>query len=184
MAGTIRPHLSHAGIYVRDLDRMERFYTDVMGLVVTDRGQGVTFKHNLVFMSSDPGQHHEFVLSDGRPADAAFSTVMQMSFKVGSLDELRAVHRRAVAEPDCGDPVAVDHGNAWSIYFGDPEGNTIEVYLDSPWHVPQPHAARFDIERPSAAIMADTLARIEGQDGFMPREAFAESLRARLEGGN
>ena len=34
----VRPILSHMGIHVQDLSRMEDFYTRVMGLVVTDRG--------------------------------------------------------------------------------------------------------------------------------------------------
>lgn len=28
-----------------------------------------------------------------------------------------------------------NHGNAWSIYFADPEGNRIELYTPSPWYV-------------------------------------------------
>jgi catechol 2,3-dioxygenase len=31
--------LAHMGIYVQDRDRMERFYTEVLGLIVTDQGE-------------------------------------------------------------------------------------------------------------------------------------------------
>ena len=36
----IRARLAHMGIYVQDRDRMEQFYSEVLGLMVTDRGEG------------------------------------------------------------------------------------------------------------------------------------------------
>ena len=61
----------------------------------------------------------------------------QISFTWSSLDDIRdldkKLRRRGVKT------TPIDHGNAWSIYFPDPEGNTIECYLDSPWQVSQPH---------------------------------------------
>ena len=35
----------------------------------------------------------------------------------------------------------LSHGNTLSIYFNDPEGDGIEVFWDTPWHVPQPQGA-------------------------------------------
>jgi catechol 2,3-dioxygenase-like lactoylglutathione lyase family enzyme len=32
----IRARLAHMGIYVQDREKMERFYTEVLGLMVTD----------------------------------------------------------------------------------------------------------------------------------------------------
>ena len=31
--------LTHVGLYVEDMDAMVAFYTDLLGMVVTDRGQ-------------------------------------------------------------------------------------------------------------------------------------------------
>src|SRR5687768_14738326 len=92
-----RPDLKHMGIYVWDLPKMEDFYSYVFGLEVVDRGRGTTFPRDLLFMSGDPTQHHQLVLATGRPADAKFSTVMQMSFLLPTLDGLREVKRRATA---------------------------------------------------------------------------------------
>lgn len=47
--------LSHVGVYVRDLDRMERFYTGFLGFIVTDRGNLGAIR--LVFLSRDPCEH-------------------------------------------------------------------------------------------------------------------------------
>ena len=51
---------SHMGFYVRDLDRMARFYKDVMCFFETDRGDLGAVK--LVFLSRDPSEHHQVVL--------------------------------------------------------------------------------------------------------------------------
>ena len=36
-------------------------------------------------------------------------------------------------------------GDAWSVYSADPEGNGLEAYVDSPWHVAQPHGRPLDL---------------------------------------
>jgi catechol 2,3-dioxygenase len=180
MTTPMRPTLSHMGIFVTDMDRMIRFYTEVLGLSLTDRGRGITFDNDLAFMSSDPEKHHEFVLASGRPRDAAFSTVMQASFAVGCLDDLRAVKAKALSN-GASALRALDHGNAWSIYFKDPEGNTVEVYLDTPFHVPQPHGDPLDLDMSDEEIMRVTEAACRNAPGFMPREDYvrrqAQTLR-------
>jgi catechol-2,3-dioxygenase len=176
MPAPTRPTLSHMGIFVTDLERMLRFYTEVLGLAVTDRGRGISFDNELVFLSSDPERHHEVVLASGRPKEATFSTVMQASFTVGSLDDLRAVKARALANGATA-LRALDHGNAWSIYFKDPEGNTVEAYLDTPFHVPQPHGDPLDLDRTDAEILRTTEAACRNDPGFMPREDYVRRRR-------
>ena len=173
-----RPHLAHIGIFVRDIPTLEAFYTEVFGLVVTDRGVGKTFRNELVFLSGSPEQHHQLVLSSGRGADSP-STVMQMSFKVNDLAELRAVRDKAVAA-GATDFIPLNHGNAWSVYFNDPEGNCIEVYLDSPFHTPQPFGEPLNLEQSDEALIAQTKALIEALSGSMPRAEFVDRMAERL----
>ncbi len=47
---------------------------------------------DLVFLSSDPTEHHQLVLASGRPEAVAFNVINQMSFRVGGLDDLRQLH--------------------------------------------------------------------------------------------
>ena len=176
---TVRPLLSHMGIHVQDLPRMEDFYTKVMGLVVTDRGKAFKFPIDLVFLSSRPDAHHQLVLATGRPMDADYSVINQMSFEVASLDELREMSRR-VQEAGVTDFIGINHGNAWSIYFRDPEGNRIEVYLDSPWHVPQPHGDDLDLDMSDEEVLRKTLDAIKDDPGFMPREEFEAELKRKI----
>src|SRR5690606_16765810 len=112
------PALSHFGISVFDIELMKNFYTKVFGFKVNDEGPGVTFNFRLVFLSSRPDVHHELVLAENRPADCSFSTVMQLSFKVQTLDQLRAV-RRAALDNGARKLRGLNHVNALSIYFDD-----------------------------------------------------------------
>ena len=56
--------LSHMGFYVRDLERMARFYKEVMCFTETDRGDLGAVQ--LIFLSRDPSEHHQVVLATGR----------------------------------------------------------------------------------------------------------------------
>ena len=119
-----RPVLSfsHVGIWVTDLEAMRDFYTDVLGFVVSDRGPiGET---ELVFLTQATSDHHQLVLAKGRPRDLGFTTVNQISYKLDSLATLRDVYAEIRHKP-VKELVQISHGNAWSIYFKDPEGNRI-----------------------------------------------------------
>src|SRR5204863_8631581 len=123
--------LCHIGLYAFDLEKMVEFYSRIFGLVVTDRGHsGRGFE--IAFLSRDPIEHHQIAIAAGRPKDAIHSTINQISFRVPGLEELRQYYPWLVKERvQKLDPR--NHGNAWSIYFADPEGNRVELYCSSPW---------------------------------------------------
>jgi catechol 2,3-dioxygenase len=152
----------------------------VLGLVVTDSGvarSGV----ELTFMSASAGNHHQFVLVAGRPDVSGFNPINQISFMVDSLAELREVHRRAL-DHGATEMRVLSHGNAWSCYFKDPEGNTVETYLDTPFHVPQPHGEPLDLTKSDEEILRETEAACRAAPGFMMMDAFQVSLERRLGG--
>jgi catechol 2,3-dioxygenase len=169
---------SHFGIHVTDVERMMDFYTRVLGLCVTDRG-ALPNGPTLVFLSRDPDQHHQMVLATGRPADRGYNIVNQISFKLPTLGELKAMHAR-VREEGIKEFRVVTHGNAWSVYFADPEGNRVELFVDTPWHTPQPFAEPFDIEAPAATILAATEKLCSSRPGFMSRADWREQQVARM----
>ena len=171
------PVLAHCGIFVRDLDRMSRFYCEVFDLQQTDRGEGITFRFSIAFLSGRADQHHQLALASGRAPDAP-STVMQLSFKVSTIDGLREARRRALARGATG-LRGLNHGNALSIYFADPEENTVEVYLDTPWQVRQPHGDPLDLDQPDDAIWAETERRCRADPTFEPAQAWAARFEAR-----
>jgi len=158
---------SHMGFYVRDLERMARFYKDVMCFFETDRGDLGPVQ--LMFFSRDPTEHHQLILATGRPADLAFNVINQISLRVPDLATLREVRNRVTADPDVTDLQCATHGNAISIYFRDPEGNRLEVFMDMPWYCEQPLREPLDLDRSDDAVMAqvETLAR--SRPGFQSR---------------
>ncbi len=144
--------LGHVGIYADDLMKQRDFYTRVMGLTIADEdleGRG------MVFLSADPvAEHHEFVLVKGRVTSGDAQVIQQISFKVGSIDDMRSFKARIEAE-DLKIERIVSHGNAFGMYFFDPEGNRIEVYYKTGYPVPQPHGDLIDLEQTDAELLAD-----------------------------
>ena len=170
--------LSHFGIHVTDMARMEEFYTRALGLLVSDRG-ALPNGPTLVFLSRDPDEHHQLVLVTGRPPGPGYNVVNQISFKLPTLADLKAAHAR-LKETGHKEFRIVTHGNAWSVYFPDPEGNRVELFVDTPWHTPQPFAEPFDIEAPEDAITAETERICRSRPGFASRAAWRSEQVARM----
>ncbi|WP_028603529.1 VOC family protein [Ottowia thiooxydans] len=170
--------LTHLGLYVRDLDTMVAFYGDLLGMVVTDTGE--LRGSRITFMSRNPDEHHQLVMISGRPDDE-YSPVSQMSFRVKTLEDLQYYHR-AVAKMGLRDLRPSNHGNAWSIYFLDPEGNKVEIYASSPWYVNQPHLQPLDLDAPPDEIRATTEAMVRSDVSFQSRETWQQALSQRLAG--
>lgn len=153
---------SHVGVFVTDLGKMVDFYTRVLGLVVSDRDVRKDGSE-IAFMTLDPREHHQVVFATGRPADLAYNMIQQLSFRAESLAALREKYVALKREPivELG---PISHGNAISAYFRDPEGNRLEVFIDTKWHVPQPCAAPIDL----LASDADIMAFVEHQVAALP----------------
>jgi catechol-2,3-dioxygenase len=152
--------LGHVGIYAQDLMQQRDFYTRVMGLTIADEdleGRG------MVFMSADPvAEHHEFVLIKGRVAADNARVIQQISFKVPSIDALRDFKQRIEAEHLQVERI-VSHGNAFGMYFFDPEGNRIELYYKTGFPVPQPHGDPIDLEQSDDALLSEARALLFSQ---------------------
>ena len=134
-------HLGHAVIVVNDLDQMLAFYSEVLGLQVSDIGTGAgrPGTPRVAFLSSDPPTtHHQLGLLElPRDLDAP-QNVNHLAFEVDSLDALRAVWGRVRGDSRAGglafpSPATAFQGDQWSIRFSDPEGNGVEVYAPTPW---------------------------------------------------
>ena len=176
---------SHVGIYVSNIARMEAFYTRFLGFTVTDRGTLDTPRGdvNLVFLSRDPAEHHQIVLATGRPAEPGFNTINQMSFRVDSLATLRGLYRGMVEGEMCGEMSEVSpacHGNALSVYVRDPEGNRLELFVDTPWYVNQPLRVPFDFSLDDDQLWAWAEAHAKSLPGFKPRALWVQEMSVRM----
>jgi catechol 2,3-dioxygenase len=173
------PRLTHLGVFTDRPDAMQAFYTATLGLVVSDTGMGNYFRRRIIFMTGHALEHHEFVLVAREQGDPPGGALFQISFKVGSLDELRSAVARA-KQAGATDLKLIDHGNSWSAYFRDPDGNRVEVYRDTGWYVPQPYADELDLAADDVHIIQQTALRLSTVPGVVPQHQWSEQIAARL----
>ena len=169
--------LSHVGFYVTDINKMVDFYTRYLGFMVSDRGMRPDGE--IVFMTRDSSEHHQLVFATGRPADLAFNSVNQISFRLDSLQTLRDLHNGLKNEPvKILGPVT--HGNALSSYFLDPEGTRVELLIGTPWYVPQPCRLPVDLALPDAALWASIEQQVRDMPGFMTHADWQRQIEKQL----
>ena len=77
---------------------------------------------------------------------------------------------------------AVSHGTSWSVYFRDPEGNRLELFADTPWHVAQPVRFAVDLSLPEDELIEWTREKIAALPDFQPAKPWFEELAKRLPG--
>jgi catechol-2,3-dioxygenase len=169
---------SHIGLYVSDLPKMAAFYKRALRFTQTDAGDlGST---QLVFLSRDPSEHHQIVLATGKPADMPFNVVNQISFRVPDLATLRRFHERLL-EHGASDMHPVTHGNAVSLYCRDPEGNRLELFMDTPWYCDQPLRQPIDFAESDQTILARAETIAKRLPKFMSRAAWQAEVARRME---
>lgn len=124
MESTFR--LGHVHLKVVDLDLAIEFYTQILGFSVTER------VNTYCFLSYGK-DHHNLAIHSIR-GQAAFPTkntagLYHFAIEVPTFEDFRRVfgvlHRSGIATK------AVNHGISKALYFNDPDGNGIEVFLDT-----------------------------------------------------
>lgn len=160
--------ISHVGIHVFDLEASRGFYTEIVGLAVSD----VNEERGMVFLSSHPDvEHHELLLVGGRETERGSKMLQQISFRVDSLESLLAYRDRFAS---AGTPIdmEVSHGNAIGIYFYDPDGNRVEVFWGTGLEATQTFLHSIDLTLPTAEIVAEVERQVElyGADGVIEEE--------------
>jgi len=184
-----RLSLSHLGICCFDLPKQLAFYTDVLGMTVSDRGTlPAPGNPELVFLTTDAREHHQLVLVAGRqegevqtgPAlgGSLGTAIFQLSFRLDSLATLRRVRERLVAA-GCTHLIPLNHGNSWSLYTRDPEGNALEFVVDSPWYTAQPCGELLQLELSDAEILERTEKLCAGRGGE-PVAAWRERIARQI----
>jgi catechol 2,3-dioxygenase len=111
-----------------DRDRAVAFYHGVLGLPIAAHYESLMTFFTL-------GNHHEFAVmavgADGPDAPADAPGLEHVAFKVGdSLDELRQV-KRELEEAGVTIDAIEDHVVSQSLYLRDPDGNGVELYVDT-----------------------------------------------------
>jgi len=178
--------VSHFEIRARDPASMAKFYTEVLGFIVSDRGvldRGPAKGRELIFLSHSPEEHHQIVLipaEAGAAASNAGGGIGHVAFRVDSLDEVRRVYEKVRNLPHA-KPEPVSHANTWSVYFRDPEDNRIEVFTQTPWHATQPCRFEVDYDLDDTKLTETTLAGARTLSGFTTTEDWQERFDQKFE---
>jgi len=172
--------LTHMGVFTDRPAEMEQFYRRVLGLVVSDSGVGNHFKRRITFMTGHREHHHQFVLVEREPGDPPGGALFQASFEVGTLEEVRHILARARGA-GVTDFSPLSHGNSWSVYFQDPDGNMVEIYTDTGWYVPQPFGDPLDLSLADSELIAINDERLRQVPGAKPLAEWVEEIGRRIE---
>ncbi len=159
---------SHAVLYVQDLDKMLDFYTKVLGFEVTDRGPVGPDAPEIVFLSQDVDEHHQIAMLPVRQDDKPSNSVNHFAFRVDKFTDVTDLNA-ALAGMEGINVGPLSHGNTLSIYFNDPEGNGIEVFWDTPWHVAQRQGKPWDASLNETQALAWVEEAFKDEPTFEPR---------------
>jgi catechol 2,3-dioxygenase len=122
-------HIGAVGLAVRDLDKVGRYYGDLLGLSELARGR------NTVRLGAGGAGGIGFIelaqRSDAKPDDSREAGLYHTAFLMPTRRDLArfVLHIGRDRVPITG---ASDHGVSEAIYLDDPEGNGVEVYADRP----------------------------------------------------
>ena len=98
---TVKPiQLSHVNMFVRNKERSEKFYADILGLTVMNRMPRITF------MSANESTSHEIALveigEDAPGPERGRVGLNHMAWQMGTFEDLKEVYHRLKAKR-CGD---------------------------------------------------------------------------------
>ena len=124
--------IGHVLLRVLDLERSKKFYSEVLGFHVLEEDPA----HGGTFMAL-PGQSHAIDLFQVKDLDVAqrqtpgVRGLGHIAFRVESEDALKEANA-TLRTHGVEITRTIDHVSQKSIYFNDPDGNTLEIYYELP----------------------------------------------------
>src|SRR5262249_2417004 len=124
--------IGHILLRVLDLERSKKFYSEVLGFKVLEEDP----EHGGTFMALD-GQSHAidlFQVKDIEQAQQQTPGVRGLGHLACRVESEAALRDAYATLKELGVEITrtIDHGSQKSIYFADPDGNTLEIYYELP----------------------------------------------------
>ena len=120
--------IGHVGVYVKDLERSARFYTDVLGFQVSDAIAPGEVPGGAVFLRCGT-DHHAIALFGATKDHPPGSGLHHIAMEVPTLDEIVRI-RNHLREHQI--PINLDGrrgaGVQLVVEFRDPDGHLLEIY--------------------------------------------------------
>ena len=124
--------LGHVVLNVTDIDASLRFYTEVLGLEVSDRYPDTMVPGGMIFLRFNTDHHGIALVGGARKGDT--TSLNHFAFEVGTVDEVFRA-REWLRKRDV--PIVFEGrrraGCQIAIEFRDPDGNNLEIY----WNIDQ-----------------------------------------------
>jgi catechol-2,3-dioxygenase len=139
--------LNHAVLFVSDLDRSVRFYTDLFGMEIVVREP----RANAAFLRLPrSGNHHDLGLfgvgGAGGPKRRGAIGLYHLAWQLDTIDELAAA--RDTLRTTGAYTGESSHGATKSIYGADPDGNEFEIM----WMLPRDAWGEYENSAPIDAL--------------------------------
>jgi catechol 2,3-dioxygenase len=119
--------IGHVVLNVTDLEAAVRFYTEVLGLRVSDRYPDTMVPGGMVFLRCNTDHHGVALVGGASKLDK--SSLNHFAFEVGTIDE---VFRARAWLRQQGVPIHFEGrrraGCQLAVEFKDPDGNNLEIY--------------------------------------------------------
>lgn len=123
-----RPILHHVQLKTRRLDEMIKWYSETLGLIICHRGSGAAW------LTNDDSNHRLALLSTPKliddPNKVDHTGLHHTGWEYASLDDLLATYVRLRDRGELPHRT-VNHGPVTSFYYTDPDGNSVELQVDS-----------------------------------------------------
>jgi catechol 2,3-dioxygenase len=143
--------IGHVVLNVSDLEAAVRFYTEVLGLQVSDRYPDSMVPGGMVFLRCNTDHHGVALVGGAQRLER--SSLNHFAFEVGTLDE---VFRARASLRKRGVPIVFEGrrraGCQIAVEFRDPDGNNLEIY----WGIDQVGTSGY-VRPPSEWRQARTL---------------------------
>jgi catechol 2,3-dioxygenase len=117
--------INHATLRVRNLDRSDYFYSQVLGL------KRVGKRSNMYFYSSGRFAHELALLHDPDYRRSDNDGLMHLCFNVADEEKLHALYQHCQNQEQAPSG-GVDHLVMHSFYLRDPDGHVLEIGMDRP----------------------------------------------------
>lgn len=120
--------ISHVVLKTADLERSVKFYTEVMGMRVSDSYPETMMPGRMVFLRCANGDHHGVALVGGKEGPADNSELHHFAFEVDTVDEVFRA-RNHLRKHNV--PIHFEGrrraGQQIAIEFSDPDNHQIEI---------------------------------------------------------
>jgi len=147
---------NHVAVLTGDMERLKEFYTSVFGAeVLRDGPEGPDdFKVRLAIIKVGPDSELNVFQIPGTTDDVAHTPMFgrgpidHLALEADSLEAFEAIRDRLMAR-GAADDFVTDFGQAYSVFFRDPDGLECEVCVANPdaapgaFHPPGTRAARY-----------------------------------------